>query len=461
MKDDKTALKISLLEEMPCAVLFVNGDGVIEYANDEACALLRKERRALLGRVCSDALGGGTDSGLSRLMDGAVREGRAFLKRRAPYRFDCGDGELYVTASPHSEGGVIFILEEASASSAKDSAMVYINELNRQLESRNKLIAETFGRFLSDDVVKDLLEDPQKANLGGKKCLITILMSDLRGFTAMSEKMKPSDIVDMLNYYFGVMLECITRNNGNVIEFLGDGIFVVFGAPIASENHAAEAVAAAVEMERAMADVNKWNVERGYPELSMGIGINTGSAVVGNIGCEKRTKYGVLGSNVNLTGRIESYTVAGQILISPTTREQIAEELIIEQEADVSPKGVDGVLHLTQVIGIGGDYNVSYEIVHKPLFGLDMPHVITYRSLEGKHVSDESYLGKILAVSEEQVLLESPHDLEVFDNIRMDLAGETYGKVIKKTEGGYLIDFTALPESFKIWFDAITQGSRD
>ena len=337
-----------------------------------------------------------------------------------------------------------------------NNVLALINDIS-ELEK----LHETFGRYVSDDIAKAILETPGGLDMGGDERSVTILMSDLRGFTAMSEKMKPSDIVDMLNYYFGVMLECITRNNGNVIEFLGDGIFVVFGAPIASENHAAEAVAAAVEMERAMADVNKWNVERGYPELSMGIGINTGSAVVGNIGCEKRTKYGVLGSNVNLTGRIESYTVAGQILISPTTREQIAEDLIIEQEADVSPKGVDGVLHLTQVIGIGGDYNVSYEIVRKPLFGLDMPHVITYRSLEGKHVSDESYLGKILAVSEEQVLLESPHDLEVFDNIRMDLAGETYGKVIKKTDEGYLIDFTALPESFRIWFDAITQGSRD
>lgn len=310
---------------------------------------------------------------------------------------------------------------------------------------------ETFGRYVSDDVAAAILDQPEGLSMGGSTKNVTIMMSDLRGFTAMCERLEAADIVALLTHYFEAMYDAITEYHGTVIEFLGDGMLVVFGAPLERESHASDAVAAAIAMQKAMKEVNEWNEENGYPRLSMGIGINTGDTVVGNIGCEKRTKYGVLGAEVNLTGRIESYTTAGQIIISPTTRAVIPEELIIEQEAEVSPKGVDGVLHLTQVIGIQGDYDLSYELDHEELYELPTDYIMTYRTLNGKHVSDEALLGKIKAVSSEQVVLETGADIDVFDNIRMDVAGETYGKVVKKNNNIYVIDLTALPDGYVLW----------
>ncbi|MBQ4249776.1 MAG: PAS domain-containing protein [Clostridia bacterium] len=466
--EDKTALKISLLEEMPCAVLFVNDDGVIEYANDEACALLRKERRALLGRVCSDALGGGTDSGLSRLMDGAVREGRAFSKRRAPYRFDCGDGELYVTASPHSEGGVIFILEEASASSAKDSAMVYINELNRQLESRNKLIAETFGRFLSDDVVKDLLEDPQKANLGGKKCLITILMSDLRGFTALSEGMRAEEVLTMLNSYLGAMVDIISKYGGTIIEFIGDSIFAIFGAPKGMASHAGNAVACAVEMQRAMAGVNEYNAARGFPSLEMGIGINTGEVIVGNIGSERRMKYGVVGRHVNLCGRIESYSVGGQILVSPDTYTRLGVTANVADTLTVSPKGVKRPITLYSIDGLGAPYNISCRDENRPVpKRLLSPVPFEANVLSGKYIAPEAIYGVFTELSPIEAVAETSAELRPMDNLRLSwrdggtvVFEEVFAKVIKRTENGYLIHFTAKNRAFEDYLRGLLKNER-
>lgn len=190
-------------------------------------------------------------------------------------------------------------------------AMNEIQNLNSKLEIRNKLLSETFGRYLSDDIVKQLLETPEGLLLGGEKQNLTIMMSDLRGFTAICERMEAQDLIFMLNHYLGEMTDIILRNKGTIIEFIGDGIMAIFGAPVHSDNAASEAVAAAVEMQKRMESVNAWNKAHNYPVLMMGIGINTGDVIVGNIGSVKRTKYGVAGSNVNLCGRIESYTVEG------------------------------------------------------------------------------------------------------------------------------------------------------
>jgi hypothetical protein len=122
-------------------------------------------------------------------------------------------------------------------------------------------------------------------------------------------------------------------------------------------------------MQRQMEEINRWNARQGYPQLEMGIGINTGEVIVGNIGSEKRTKYGVVGSHVNLCGRIESYTIGGQILISPETRRQVNTTLDVASEQDIYPKGVTIPLKIAHVTGIGEPYNLScareYELPDK------------------------------------------------------------------------------------------------
>ncbi|EDN69316.1 adenylate/guanylate cyclase [Beggiatoa sp. PS] len=183
----------------------------------------------------------------------------------------------------------------------------------------NELIRQLFGRYLSDEVVTTLLETDSGLSLGGERRKITILTSDIRGFTAQSEKLLPEKVIKIINHYFSAMIDVISQYQGTINEFMGDGILVLFGAPIAREDDPERAVACAIAMQLAMKSVNEQIQAWGFAPLEMGIGINTGEVIVGNIGSEKRTKYGVLGSEVNLTYRIESYSVGGQILISKST----------------------------------------------------------------------------------------------------------------------------------------------
>ena len=330
-------------------------------------------------------------------------------------------------------------------------SMEKIRALNSQLEIRNKLLGETFGRFLSDDIVKELLDTPDGLRLGGKKKCLTIMMSDLRGFTAMSERMDPQDLITMLNHYLGEMTEAIQSYDGTIIEFMGDGIFAIFGAPADTKTHAADAVAAALEMQSRMDGVNKWNLERDYPMLEMGIGINTGDVIVGNIGSEKRTKYGVVGSNVNLTGRIESYTINGQILISESTRNMISNDISITKEIVVHPKGVKGDMTLLQVIGIGEPYNLFVDIKSTVPEKLGKTIPVVFYRVEGKHGEKRSYYGGITGLGADMAILESDAPLGLYDNIQIEAGGELYCKVVEKADEGFLIHFTSVPGGYRDW----------
>jgi len=223
---------------------------------------------------------------------------------------------------------------------------VELRETKKQLERQRDFIRSTFGRYLSNEIVDQLLESPEGLELGGEQRVVSIMMADLRGFTSMSERLKPSNVLAIVNNFLKVMTEVLIEHQGTIDEFIGDAILAIFGAPVFRSNDAFRAVQCALEMQLSMERVNAWNRSRGFPEIEMGIGINTGEVVVGNIGSEKRSKYGIVGSNVNLTSRIESYTEGGQILVSQATVEACGPGLCIEGELEVAPKGVQEPLTL-------------------------------------------------------------------------------------------------------------------
>ncbi len=228
---------------------------------------------------------------------------------------------------------------------ASDAAVL----LSGQVEMRNRMIRQIFGRYLTDEVVESLLERPEGLRLGGEKRRISILLADLRGFTPLSESLPPETIVALVNGYLGIMSEVIIEHGGTIDEFIGDAILVLFGAPIERSDHARASVTCAQAMQRAMEEVNRRNAEAGLPAVAMGIGINTGEVVVGNIGSERRAKYGVVGHNVNLAARIESYTSGGQILISESTLSEAGEGLRVVDELEVTPKGLRAPMTLYEV----------------------------------------------------------------------------------------------------------------
>jgi class 3 adenylate cyclase len=234
-------------------------------------------------------------------------------------------------------------------------------QLVKQLETRNTFIREAFGRYMSDDVVNTLLESPSHLQLGGELRNMTILFADLRGFTKVSENLEPDKVVSLVNNFFGVMTRVIDAYQGTINEFYGDGILTFFGAPLDQPDHARRAVACAIKMQESMRRVNALNDEAGLPMIQMGIGINTGDVVVGNVGSEIRAKYGVVGNPVNVAARIEKSTRSGEILVSDDVVKSAGGDASIDipRSMKISIKGIDKPVTVHQVTGI--DMNVDVD----------------------------------------------------------------------------------------------------
>ena len=441
----------SIMQDMTEGVMTIGLDGVITYVNPAAASILEMDAHDLAGKKFLQCFFEypENDAFNQTILD-AVYDSATTHRNVVPYFTGSRFRQLHVTTSYlHDNGvkvGVIAVLSDISElTELRDAvkAMQRIRQLNSQLELRNKLLSETFGRFLSDEIVRQLLDTPDGLMLGGKKRQLTIMMSDLRGFTAMSEQMEPQALISMLNHYLGEMTEVIQQYNGTIIEFIGDGILAIFGAPLASDHHAADAVAAAVAMQTRMRDINAWNGQRGYPTLEMGIGINTGEVIVGNIGSEKRTKYGVVGSHVNLCGRIESYTTGGQILISPQTRALIHCELDVAKELEVYPKGVKGALTISHVTGIGGSYGLScaLETENDCMTAVSVP--VEFKRISDKHCSETVFDGVITAINGKNAVLETQIPLRTFENISLCGEKEVFCKVVGQESQGLLLRFTA------------------
>ena len=319
-------------------------------------------------------------------------------------------------------------------------------------------VRKTFGRYLSDDVVATLLSNPDALALGGEKRKVSILMSDLRGFSNISENLAPEQVVEVLNTYLGKMADIISKYMGTIDEFIGDAILAIFGAPFLRDDDAVRAVACATEMQCAMTAVNEEIASRGLPTLEMGIGINTGEVVVGNIGSLTRTKYGVVGSHVNLTSRIESYSVGGQILISDSTYVEVKHLVHFGKQMKLSAKGFSAPFSIYEVEGIGGDYNLEVPKKSYTTFSLTHPLPVKFFILDGKHMTGSLYEGAITSISPSMAELQTETALELLSNLKLEfvsspstssqVAGDLYAKTIEvaEAEGAYLIRFTALPE---------------
>lgn len=320
-------------------------------------------------------------------------------------------------------------------------------------------IRKTFGRYLSDEIVSTLLENPEGLKMGGERRSLTIFTSDLRGFTATSERLPPEGVVKILNFYLEYMADVITKYQGTIDEFMGDGILVLFGAPISREDDAKRAIACGVAMQQAMIPVNEQMKEWNLPPLEMGIGINTGEVVVGNIGSEKRTKYGIVGSQVNLTYRVESYTTGGQILISEKTLKEAGDIVKIDGQKTVQPKGVKEPIVIYSVAGIEGEYNLYLTKEEEVFVELKEPLSIQYVSLSGKHVGNEKIPGTIfkLSAKEAEVCCKDSELVvpEALTNVKLNFvwngegeaSEDVYAKVIEKEaeNGSFYIHFTAQP----------------
>jgi adenylate cyclase len=222
-----------------------------------------------------------------------------------------------------------------------------------ELREKNAFVRRVLGRYVTDEVAEHVLSAPEELHLGGERREVTILMSDLRGFTVMSDRMDPETVVTVLNHYLHHMVEIALKWGGTIDEIIGDALLIIFGAPLQLPDHAKRAACCAIEMQQTMAAVNSCLGKEGLPAIACGIGVNTGEVVVGNIGSEKRMKYSVVGSPVNLTSRIESLTIGGQILASESTREALGQQARIDGKLRVNMKGFDRPVTIYEIGGVG------------------------------------------------------------------------------------------------------------
>jgi adenylate cyclase len=251
------------------------------------------------------------------------------------------EGDLDVAIVPHSRDEI--------GTLARTMA-----EMVQGLRDRD-FIRDVLGRYVSPELAEQCVRDRGALRLGGAVRTVSILMSDLRGFSGLSERLGPEAMIALLNRYLGRMTPVILQHRGTINEFIGDAILVLFGAPFERADDAERAVRCAWAMQRAMTEFNRESQLQGLPPLVMGIAVHSGPVVAGNIGSQDRMKYGVVGPTVNLTGRIESLTIGPQVLLSQATLDRVRHLVTVGPGTEVAVKGVPVPVTVYEVKGVAGE----------------------------------------------------------------------------------------------------------
>ena len=213
-------------------------------------------------------------------------------------------------------------------------------------------IRDTFGRYVDPAVARRLMARPEATLLGGEKRKVAIMMTDVRGFTAMCDTLSPEETIVVINRYLSRVIDVIQRHGGIIVDFLGDAVLAFFDSLEEGEAEAVRlAVCCALELLEATEEFNQEAAEKGHPQLETGIGLNFGEVVVGNIGSPARTKYGIVGGPVNLTQRIQSQAEGGEIVISQEVHELLPDQIHVGRSFSVRPKGLGRDIELYALTG--------------------------------------------------------------------------------------------------------------
>lgn len=332
---------------------------------------------------------------------------------------------------------------------SRDEVGLLADRFNRMVEGlqEREFIRETFGRFVNRDVVSQILEDRSKLRLGGESRVVTVLMSDLRGFTALGEELGPERMVALLNAYLARMTAVVERFDGNVAELLGDGLVVLFGAPVRHDDDARRAVSCAIAMHR---ELIAFNEEQGR-RLQMGIGIDTGTVIAGNIGDERHMKYGVVGAAINVAARLESFTLGNQVLVSEATRTAVGPDgLLLDDALELKVKGRRGILRAYPVRSLG-ELAMPDELQGVHVDGAWPAHV--YR-LDGKRVDDVRHPVTVIRLELEVWTFAGELPVADRDKLKVELTldhralDEIYGTVESVRPNGFTLRLSSLsPEA--------------
>ena len=231
--------------------------------------------------------------------------------------------------------------------------LAYTHKFVIENKSKEK-VKSAMGKYMSQDVMKRVIQNIDNLGLGGKKSVVTVLFADIRGFTSMSEQMSAQQVSEILNEYFTEMEPIITKYNGVINKFIGDAVMAIFGEPIQDKNHAQNAVKCAYAMLQKVKELQKKWAKENKPKIEIGIGVNTGEVFVGNIGSVNRMEYTVIGDTVNLASRLESYNkiYRTKLLISPSTYEEVKGFTDVIKISDVQIRGKANKMDIYEVLKV-------------------------------------------------------------------------------------------------------------
>mgnify|MGYP000484950821 CR=1 FL=1 len=327
----------------------------------------------------------------------------------------------------------------------KDELVTRISgKLYNTFHSQNERLTST--QIMS--AVDAAVESSFKTRFVAENKQVNILLSDLRGFTAMSEDFPAQKVMNILNGYFEIMCPIIIKYGGTIDKFMGDSIMAIFGVPSSQSDDLERTIACAVEMQLAMSDLNQNNLLQGLPSLYMGIGINTGMVVAGDIGSNEYSEYTVIGDEVNLTSRIEAQCLRGQILISDNTYKQAKEYIDVRSAVEVYVKGKQKPVIMYELVGTSKPTSLISPVLNarkEQRVQVNMP--ITFHCVSGKIIDPESNCGTITDISCGGFQTIIPKELDHYSEVKLALSlslmsqesKDVYAKILRKEkiDNGY------------------------
>ena len=319
-------LNDNIMSSITTGIIEVNLFGEIQFVNKEAIRLLKKSEEEILGNHYL-IIFENEDALINIIQTVETNQERVF---ETEFSLKSGNKKISVNISFSP------VFDEKKDFSGIVIAIDDLSKINK--------VKSTFKKYVSKNIVDKLLESEDSLNLGGKESEVTILFSDIRGFTSMSEKLNPTDIVKLLNKYFKSMIDVVFKYNGTLDKIVGDELMVLYGVPLKAVDDTHNAVKTAIKMFIALDKFNQKIVKEGYKPFKIGIGINKGKAVSGNIGSEQQMNYTVIGDTINLGARLCSHAKSGEILISKSVKDAIGDNYNFKSIPSIEVKGKENAI---------------------------------------------------------------------------------------------------------------------
>jgi PAS domain S-box-containing protein len=333
--ENSRARQESLFRSLSSGLIAIDNSGVITHWNPAAAEMLGVRPDVALSSKLTDVLPGGLASWIGNLAIQAEMDSQTFMMSHE-WEGTVGSRERAILAGrvarirdvDGQSEGTVFILNDRTD-------VVLLEEARRNESAERERMRELFRRYLAPSVAERLLNSPEAVQLGGSRQEVTILFADVRGFSGFSERHTPEEVVAMLNHYLALATQEIFNELGTLDKFIGDGVMAIFGAPVAVPNHEMAAVRAALAMR---ASLDRLRNDTGV-RVGFGIGLNTGQAVVGNIGTAQLMNYTAIGDVVNVAARLQSEARSGEILVSDAILERVRNSVVFEELSDIYVKG--------------------------------------------------------------------------------------------------------------------------